>query len=39
MLLGISYETVRLHLKSAYAKLGVQSQAELTALVNRVSAH
>ncbi len=38
-LLGISYETVRLHLKNACAKLGVHGQAELTALVNRLSSH
>jgi DNA-binding CsgD family transcriptional regulator len=39
VLLGISYETVRLHLKGACSKLGVHSQAELTSLVNRVSVY
>ena len=36
-LLKISYETARLHLKGAFAKLGVHSQAELVALVTRLS--
>ena len=38
-LLAISYETARLHLKNACAKLGIHGQAELTALVNRLSSH
>ena len=36
-ILKISYETVRIYLKSAFAKLTVHSQAELVALVNRLS--
>jgi DNA-binding CsgD family transcriptional regulator len=35
--LSISYETVRLHLKGAFGKLGIHSQAELIALVSRLS--
>lgn len=38
-ILGISYETTRLHLKNACAKLGVHSQTELAMLINRVSSH
>jgi DNA-binding CsgD family transcriptional regulator len=35
-LLNISYETTRLHLKLAFRKLGVHSQSEMIALVNRL---
>ena len=35
--LGIGFGTARLHLKSAYAKLAVHSQAELSSLVRRLS--
>ena len=38
-LLGISYETARLHLKGTFGKLGIHSQSELVALVNRLSSH
>ena len=37
--LDISYETARLHLRNAYAKLGVHGQVELVTLVNRLSSH
>ena len=36
-LLAISYETARLYLKGAFGKLDIHSQAELTALLSRLS--
>lgn len=36
---GIAYETARTHLRSVFAKLGIQRQADLVALVTRLSAH
>ena len=34
--LGIGFDTVRLHLKASFAKLGVHSQGELSRLVRRL---
>lgn len=35
--LGMTYDTARLHLKAVYAKVGVHSQAELISLVSRLA--
>ncbi|WP_237480186.1 helix-turn-helix transcriptional regulator [Lichenibacterium dinghuense] len=37
--IGISIETVRLHLKAAFRKLGVHSQRELALLAHRLTVH
>ena len=36
-ILDISYETVRIHLKCSFGKIGIHSQAELIALISRLS--
>lgn len=37
--LQISYETARLHLKTVFAKVGIQRQSELVALLHRLTCH
>lgn len=36
---GIAYETARTHLRAVFAKLGIQRQADLVALVTRLAAN